>query len=148
MAEKSLLEDPSEPSSSPGSSSDAEEPLRPNRSLVPMVDSDNGHESGSVFSWLLRLFGRKRNGSNIREDLADALSDDQGLAQGFSPDERAMLTSILKLQDTRVEDLMVPRTDIIAVNQDITLAELLSDLRNPGTHGCLFSTTRLMILVA
>ena len=132
MAEKPLLAEPLEPSSSPGSSTNAEEPLQSNRSLVPVGDTDKDTETRSVFSWLLRLFGKRRNGSNIREDLADALSDDAGLAQGFSPDERAMLTSILKLQDTRVEDLMVPRTDIIAVNQEITLAELLRGFEESG----------------
>ncbi|MEM9331495.1 MAG: hemolysin family protein [Pseudomonadota bacterium] len=117
-----------------GSSSEtnSEEPLQPNRSLVPINPSDSAGESSSVFSWLLRLFGRKKNGSTIREDLADALSDDAGLAEGFSPEERAMLTSILRLQDVRVEDLMVPRTDIIAVNQDISLAELLKIFEDSG----------------
>lgn len=132
MPDNAVIEESPEPSSVSGSSSKSEEPLQPNRSLVPVMDSDKGQESGSVLSWLLRLFGRKRNGTNIREDLADALSDDEGLAQGFSPDERAMLTSILRLQDIRVEDLMVPRTDILAVSQDITLAELLQVFEDSG----------------
>lgn len=124
------LEDEQDPPSANGSP-DNDEPIQPNRSLVP-INTDEESSGNSVFSWLLRLFGRKKNGSTIREDLADALSDDEGLAQGFSPDERAMLTSILRLQDTRVEDLMIPRTDIIAVSQDITLAELLKVFEDSG----------------
>lgn len=126
------VEEVAEPPSTSGSTEASDEPLQPNRSLVPINTPDTNGESDSIFSWLLRLFGRKKNGSTIREDLADALSDDEGLAQGFSPEERAMLTSILRLQDTRVEDLMVPRTDIIAVNQDISLAELLKVFEDSG----------------
>ncbi|MEM7068848.1 MAG: hemolysin family protein, partial [Pseudomonadota bacterium] len=124
--------EPAEPSSSTGSTESSDEPLQPNKSLVPVNSPDSSEDSNTVFSWLLRLFGRRKNGTTIREDLADALSDDQGLAQGFSPEERAMLTSILRLQDTRVEDLMVPRTDIIAVSQDISLAELLKVFEDSG----------------
>lgn len=114
------------------SSPDESAPLRPNRSLVPL-DSVNGrNENGTFFSWVLGLFGRRKNGSTIREDLADALSDDQGFAQDFSPEERAMLTSILHLQDKRLEDVMVPRADIIAVSQDISFAELLKTFEESG----------------
>ena len=114
----------------PGAGSDA--PLLPNRSLVPL-DSVNGRgENNSFIGWLFGLFSRRRNGSNIREDLVDALSDDQGFAQDFSPEERAMLTSILYLQDKRLEDIMVPRADIIAVSQDISFAELLKTFEESG----------------
>lgn len=131
-AEKAIQEEASEPSSIAGSSDTSGEPLEPNRSLVPVEASGASNEKGSVFSWLLRLFGRRRNGSSIRDDLADALSDDAGFAQGFSPEERAMLSSILHLQDMRVEDLMVPRTDIIAVSDDTSLAELLKVFEDSG----------------
>jgi len=124
--------DPEPPSPDQFASSDASEPLATDRSLVPVEGDDTKSGGLPVFSWLLRLFGRKRNGSTIREDLADALSDDEGLAQGFSPEERAMLTSILHLHDKRVEDLMVPRADIIAVSQDITFAELLKIFEDSG----------------
>jgi len=124
--------EPAEPPSSAGSTELTDEPLQPNKSLVPVNQTDSSGEGNSVFSWLLRLFGRRRNGSTIREDLADALSDDKGFAEGFSPEERVMLTSILRLQDIRVEDLMVPRTDIIAVSQDISLAELLKVFEDSG----------------
>jgi CBS domain containing-hemolysin-like protein len=43
----------------------------------------------------------------------------------FSPEEAAMLKNILGLRETRVERIMVPRADIVAVQQDITLGELV-----------------------
>ena len=44
---------------------------------------------------------------------------------GFSPQERTMLRNILGLRERRVEDVMVPRADIVAVQQDISLGELI-----------------------
>jgi CBS domain containing-hemolysin-like protein len=43
----------------------------------------------------------------------------------FSPEEAAMLKNILGLRETRIERIMVPRADIVAVQQDITLGELI-----------------------
>jgi CBS domain containing-hemolysin-like protein len=44
---------------------------------------------------------------------------------GVTAEERTMLQNILALRGRRIEDLMVPRADIIAVQQDISLGELL-----------------------
>ena len=38
---------------------------------------------------------------------------------------KAMLHNILRLQDVRVEDLMIPRGDIEAVEESLSLGELL-----------------------
>jgi CBS domain containing-hemolysin-like protein len=68
---------------------------------------------------------RGRNGSNLRENFTDALLTDAENGTAFSPEERAMLHNILRLREVRVEDVMVPRADIEAVDQSISLAELL-----------------------
>ena len=107
------------------SQTNPEEPLQSDRALVPVEQRASGQEGSFLFSWLFNLFGNRRNGASIREDLADALSEEEAVGAAFSPEERAMLTSILRLQDIKVADIMVPRADIIAVEQDITLDELL-----------------------
>ncbi len=83
-------------------------------------------------SWFSRIFkGKKRSIPSFREDLADALSDDTTL-HAFSAGEKAMLHNILRLQDVRVEDLMVPRSDIEAVDYEITLGDLLKLFEESG----------------
>jgi len=47
---------------------------------------------------------RPRNGSSLREDLTDALSETT--AEEFSPAERAMLKNILRLREVRVEQFL------------------------------------------
>ncbi len=112
--------------------SGVEDPLEPGKSLVPVEEASGKSKTEYLFSWVYSIFGRRKNGTTNREDLEDALSEGQGIAEGFSLDERNMLTSILRLRDVRVQDVMVPRADIIAVTEEITLAELLKLFNESG----------------
>jgi CBS domain containing-hemolysin-like protein len=49
---------------------------------------------------------------------------------GVSPEERTMLKNILALRGRRIDDVMVPRADIVAVQQDISLGELVKVFEN------------------
>ncbi len=72
---------------------------------------------------LRTLFGWKP--STMRSDLTDILEAMSPGESGFSPEESRMLKNILGLRERRVGDVMVPRADIIAVQQDIKLGELV-----------------------
>jgi CBS domain containing-hemolysin-like protein len=80
--------------------------------------------SQSFWSRAARIL-RPQQGSRIREDLADALLTDAADGDAFSPDEKAMLNNILRFREVRVADVMVPRADIEAVDQTITIGELM-----------------------
>jgi len=76
--------------------------------------------------WLTRvmriLFGWKA--AATRADLEHVLTAKQPQS-GFSPEEAAMLKNILGLRECRIESVMVPRADIVAVQQDIAIGELV-----------------------
>ena len=80
---------------------------------------------------VLQLF-RSRNGTSLREDLADALAEAAPDGESFSPSARAMLNNILRLREVRVEDVMIPRTDIEAVEIGTTLGALLEQFEESG----------------
>src|SRR5690606_347879 len=89
---------------------------------------DGEHES-----WIERLLTglRLKAGPSIREDLADAL--DTNLPGGeFTPIERSLLKNVLSLRELRVNDVMVPRADIVAVQASATLASVLHLFRTAG----------------
>ncbi|CAM5772235.1 ion transporter [Labrys miyagiensis] len=74
-----------------------------------------------------------RSHPSMREDLADALEDARASEDSsFSPEERAMLKNILGLRGKRVDDVMVPRADIVAVPLDISLGDLLKVFQTAG----------------
>ena len=70
-------------------------------------------------------------GGSIRDDLKVALATED-VASGFSREERVMLGNILRLREVRVDDIMVPRADIDAVDITITLGELLARFKASG----------------
>ncbi|TIX92169.1 hemolysin family protein [Rhizobium sp. P44RR-XXIV] len=88
--------------------------------------SSNGKRSQSSF-WAraARILRPAQDATRLREDLADALMTNATGDDAFSPDERAMLHNILRFREVRVEDVMVPRADIEAVDQNITIGELM-----------------------
>ena len=68
----------------------------------------------------------------VREDLTKALLTQGPGADAFSPAERAMLNNILRLREVRVEDIMVPRADIRAMEITTTLGELMKQFEASG----------------
>jgi len=88
-------------------------------------------ERPSLFERLTSLF-RPRNGSSLREDIADALAETESDGATFSPAERAMLNNILRFREIRVEDVMVPRADIEAIEINTTLGDLMSLFEESG----------------
>jgi CBS domain containing-hemolysin-like protein len=85
----------------------------------------------SFWSRAVRLL-RPSQGEQLREDLADALMTDTNVSNAFSPDERAMLHNILRFREVRVEDIMVPRADIEAVDMNMTIGELMIHFEETG----------------
>ncbi len=78
-------------------------------------------------------FMRTRQHSSLREDLADALaSTASGQDAAFSPEEKAMLHNILRLREIRVEDVMIPRADVEAVDISTPLWEVLETFEKSG----------------
>jgi CBS domain containing-hemolysin-like protein len=75
---------------------------------------------------------RPSQGEQLREDLADALMTDTNVSSAFSPEERAMLHNILRFREVRVQDIMVPRADIEAVDMTITIGELMIHFEETG----------------
>lgn len=84
--------------------------------------------------WLGQFLDRLglRHGGSVREEITEALAQGGGEIADISPQERAMLSNVLGLRERRVDDVMVPRADIIAVSLDATLASLLALLRRAG----------------
>ncbi|MEQ1954106.1 hemolysin family protein [Mesorhizobium sp. CN2-181] len=97
----------------------------------PSTPAATAAERPSFIDWLATLF-RHRNGSSLRENLTDALAESDTDAEAFSPAERAMLNNILRLREVRVEDVMVPRADIEAVEISTSLGELLNVFEQSG----------------
>jgi len=84
-------------------------------------------------SWLSRtlraLFGWSPDSvrAHLRETLEEPADE-----TGFTADESRLLKNILALRERRMQDVMVPRADIVAVQQDISLGELIRVYERAG----------------
>jgi magnesium and cobalt transporter len=82
----------------------------------------------SIGDWLARLFGHRPD-TTLKEALEEAIEEHEEQAQeSLAPEEKVMLHNVLAFGDTKVGDIMTPRTDITAVPQDITLEDFKSQL--------------------
>src|ERR1700676_3757633 len=90
---------------------------------LPMVVAQQDEPQEGWLTRVMRiLFGWKA--AATRADLEHVLTAEQRQS-GFSPEEAAMLKNILGLRECRFESVMVPRADIVAVQQDIAIGELV-----------------------
>jgi CBS domain containing-hemolysin-like protein len=70
---------------------------------------------------------------SLRDDLEVALeSEASGETADFSPSERTILQNVLQLGDKHVEDVMVPRADIVAIEIDETMGAAVARFRKFG----------------
>jgi CBS domain containing-hemolysin-like protein len=95
--------------------------------------SETGHKGKStLWSRIFRLI-KPAHGERLREDLTDALmAEGSEIGDAFSADEKAMLNNILRFREVRVEDIMIPRADIDALDQNQTLGEALIQFEASG----------------
>lgn len=108
-------------------------------SEVPLSEEEQ-EESRSEKSWWQRLWHwgaqrfRFRCPPSLRADLESALarSEAEGTDAIFSSEERMLLKNILRLREIRIEDVMVPRVDIQAVDDAILLGKLMLLFRESG----------------
>jgi CBS domain containing-hemolysin-like protein len=87
--------------------------------------------AGRLRAALMGAFGIRQNGS-ARAEIEDVIAADEAAGATLSPEERAMLRAILKLGDMRVEDVMIPRADIEAIEIGASVAELIAVFRETG----------------
>jgi len=97
---------------------------------VPVVYPERNDSEGFFARLARALFGWKSGPTRAQfEVVLEAARPGEA---GVSPEERTMIKNILALRGRRIEDVMVPRGDIVAVQQDISLGELVKVFEKAG----------------
>ena len=87
---------------------------------------DDTVEHSTIWSRLARLFGHSDEEA-LERAILDASADG-----ALDPDEESMLLGILRFNDLKVSDTMIPRTDIECVPHDISITELAKIIVKSG----------------
>jgi CBS domain containing-hemolysin-like protein len=99
------------------------------RNLPAVIPERQPRSRGWLSRTLRALFGWSPD--SVRAHLRETLEEPAG-DTGFTADESRMLKNILALRERRMHDVMVPRADIVAVQQDISLGELVRVYERAG----------------
>ena len=125
VADKDMRQDRTMAESEAPRTSETADPPAEIRNLPVPVPANEPRDAGE--RWLARIlravFGWKTG--SIRSDLKVVLEAGAPGDTGFSPEESAMLKNILGLRERRIANVMVPRADIVAVQEDIPLGDLV-----------------------
>ena len=93
----------------------------------PTTAEPQAQRSVDLYRWLSRFGARMGFGERptLRDTLEKVLAEDTSPNSGFSVEERKMLGGLLRFGACRVDEIMVPRADIIAVEESEPLGELV-----------------------
>jgi magnesium and cobalt transporter len=94
-------------------------------------DLPSSSPATSRTGWWSRLFQTRGDESTSREEISAFLTEcrHRDLLGG---DEYAMLQGVLEVSQTHVREIMVPRSHMVVLHQDATLAELLKIIVDSG----------------
>ncbi|MBD1548259.1 transporter associated domain-containing protein [Roseibium aggregatum] len=101
-------------------------------------DAEDPQQSGppkkaAIWDTVRRMFGVRRPTGSLRENLEDELAREGSGDTAFSPEERMLLGNILRLRELRVDDVMIPRADIDAVESSSSLSRVM-ELFEESSH--------------
>jgi magnesium and cobalt transporter len=78
---------------------------------------------------LRKVTGRDAEATAIRESLEEVIEESERESPALSAQERVMLGNLLKFGELTLRDVMVPRAEIVAVDEGIGLSDLLKQFR-------------------
>jgi CBS domain containing-hemolysin-like protein len=94
-------------------------------------DDDSSGNGANFFSQFAQRLGFESE-EDLRTRLERALKGETREAQAFDRQERTWLLNTLRFGGLRVEDVMVPRADIVAIDESAPLSDLIRLFREAG----------------
>jgi len=88
--------------------------------------STNGSGKTGVFKRVVRAI---RGEPLSRDEIHELLQEDESV---FEPEEKDMLTGVLDVAETQVRDVMIPRSQMVVIEQDHSLEQMMSVILGSG----------------
>lgn len=106
--------------------------LRPLNEMSRSTKELHGAANGQALSLLQRLARVLRGGhgaQSMRESLEEVIEESERQSPGLSEEERVMLANLLRFGELKVADVMVPRGDIVGIEEKTPLRDLVAQFR-------------------
>lgn len=88
--------------------------------------STDGSGKTGVFKRVIRAI---RGEPLSRDEIHELLQEDESV---FEPEEKEMLTGVLDVAETQVRDVMIPRSQMVVIEQDHSLEQMMSVILGSG----------------
>ncbi|MBT3535156.1 MAG: HlyC/CorC family transporter [Rhodospirillaceae bacterium] len=85
-------------------------------------------EGGGFLNWLSGLL-RGGGDADLRESIEEVIDEHEASPNSLNPEQREMLMNIISFGELEVDDVMVPRTDIVALEAGASPADVVSTFR-------------------
>jgi CBS domain containing-hemolysin-like protein len=101
---------------------------------TPVASQATDENKAASLGWLSALRSRLglQGAPTLRDTIEGALRQEAATSSAFSAEERQMMLRMLRFGALRVVDIMVPRADIIALEETDCLRELLATFEEAG----------------
>jgi CBS domain containing-hemolysin-like protein len=104
-------------------------PAKP-REAIPMTDAPapvaEDEKAPSILKRLAQMLRGDGTAAAMRESLEEVIEESERQSPALSEQERLMLANLLKVGELRVDDVMVPRADIVAVEETMPIADVVA----------------------
>ena len=82
-------------------------------------------DGGGFINWIKGIFSGGGGDNSLKESLEEVIDELEDEESSFGEEERSIIKNALTFRNKRVDDIMVPRTDIIAVPTSATFEEVM-----------------------
>jgi len=89
------------------------------------AEPPSGRQDG-FFGWVKGLFATGTGDNSLKESLEEVIEELEDSESSFGEEERSIIKNTLTFRNKRVDDIMVPRTDIIAVEASSGFEEVMA----------------------
>lgn len=86
---------------------------------------DPSRSEGGLWSNLKKIFTRSNIDHELKESLEEVIEEIEADEGTLGEEERSIIMNTLSFGDLRVDDVMVPRADIIAIEESSTFEEMM-----------------------
>ncbi len=87
-----------------------------------------GDGGGGILNWLMGLL-RGGGDADLRESIEEVIDEHEASPNSLNPEQREMLMNIISFGELEVDDVMVPRTDIVALEAGASSSDVVSTFR-------------------
>ena len=96
--------------------------------IMPEAGNGNGGGvggGGGFLHWLSHLM-RGGGDTDLKESIEEVIDEHEALTPVMNPEQREMLMNIISFGELEVDDVMVPRTDIVALEAGASTTDVVS----------------------